>query len=92
MQSEAIGKLLENEKVGVAIEKAMGVPFKVSGAIMTQKERIVALFDLATQQDLDDLKRGMSRLEDVLKDIKNDSDELLREVDREQSPKSPVAE
>ncbi len=80
MQSPAIGKLMESEKFGAVVERAMAVPFKVSNAVTTQKERLVALFDLATQQDLDDIRRGMSRMEGVLKDIKRDSKDLLEKV------------
>ncbi len=92
MQSPAVGKMMESEKVGVVIEKAMTVPFKVSGALMSQKERLVALFDLATQEDIDDVKRAVSRVEGVLRDIKKESSELLRKVEEEEPDKPPVAE
>ena len=92
MQSPAVGKMMESEKVGVIIEKAMTVPFKVSGALMSQKERLVALFDLATQEDIDDVKRAVTRVEGVLRDIKKESGDLLRKVEEEKPSKPPVAE
>ncbi|MCP4674304.1 MAG: hypothetical protein GY854_02060 [Deltaproteobacteria bacterium] len=92
MQSPAVGKMMESEKVGVVIEKAMTVPFKVSGALMSQKERLVALFDLATQEDIDDVKRAVTRVEGVLRDIKKESSELLRKAEEEKPAEPPVAE
>ena len=92
LQSEAVAKLMESEKVGVVIEKAMSVPFKVSGAVMSQKERLVALFDLATQEDVDDIKRAMTKMEGVLKEIKKESKDLLSKMGEEEPTKPPVAE
>ncbi len=92
MQSPAVGKMMESEKMGVVIEKAMTVPFKVSGALMSQKERLVALFDLATQDDVDEVKRAVSRMEGVLRDIKKESADLLNKVEGEKPDKTPVAE
>ena len=91
MQSPTVAKMMESEKVGNVIEKAMTVPFKVSGAIMSQKERLVALFDLATQQDVDEIKRAMSRMEGVLRDIKKESGDLLRKVNEKDIKKPPIA-
>ena len=91
IQSPAVAKMMESEKVGTVIEKAMTVPFKVSGAIMSQKERLVALFDLATQQDVDEIKRAMSRMEGVLRDIRKESGDLLRKVNEKDNKKPPIA-
>jgi hypothetical protein len=92
LQSPAVGKLMESEKVGVVIEKAMTVPFKVSGALMGQKERLVALLDLATQEDVDEIKRAVSRMEGVLRDIKKESGDLLRKAEEKEPKSKPVAE
>ncbi len=81
MQSPTVGKIMANEKVGMALHKAMNVPLKVSGAMITQKERFVALFDLATQQDVDEMRRALMRVEDVLRDIKVESGKMLRKID-----------
>ncbi len=73
MASPAVGKLMQNEKVGVVLEKAMTVPFKVSGAVASHKERLVSMFDLATQDDVDEIKRTVSRMEGVLNKMKKES-------------------
>jgi len=77
MQSPAVGKIMESEQFGTVVEKAMSMPFKVSNAVMSQKEKVVALLDLATQQDLDEIRRGITRMETVLKDFKKDSADLI---------------
>ena len=92
LQSPAVSKLMESEKVGRVIEKAMAVPFKMSSMLTSHKERLVALLDLATQQDVDELKRALSRMEGVLKEIKDESKNLLHNVDEETPKKSPIAE
>ena len=92
LQSQAVTKLMESEKVGFVIEKAMSVPFKVSAALMSHKEKLVALLDLATQEDIDEVKRAMSRMEGVLKDIKKESSDLLKKVSEDEPAKPPVAE
>lgn len=66
MQSETVSKILASEQVGTVIEKAMTVPFKVSSVITNQKEKLVEMFDLATKEDMDELKRTISKLEETL--------------------------
>ena len=73
MQSEKVTKVLSNEQVGAVVEKAMTIPFKLSNAVTAQKERLVALFDLATQEDIDDIRRSVARVEDALKGLKKES-------------------
>jgi hypothetical protein len=91
MQHPAFTKMMESEKVGVLLEKALSLPIKVSGAMQTHRERVAALFELASRQDVDDLKRSVSRLEDLLRDLRNESDTLLRETERDDRPGDPVA-
>ncbi|MCU0664174.1 MAG: hypothetical protein MUC50_17830 [Myxococcota bacterium] len=71
MKSPMIGKVLESEKFGALVEKAVTLPFKVTNAVMTQRDKVVALLDLATQRDLDDLRRGLSRMESALDEMRN---------------------
>ncbi|MFO8073461.1 MAG: hypothetical protein R6V85_16475 [Polyangia bacterium] len=92
VQHPAVGKMLESEAVGNAIEKAMTVPIKLSGALQSQRERIAALLDLATQEDVDDLKRAVMRMEDLLRDLKRESSDLLRSTEKSGEEKKPVAE
>jgi polyhydroxyalkanoate synthesis regulator phasin len=71
LQSEAVSKILASEKMGTVIEKAMTVPFKISTAVAHQKEKLVEMFDLATQEDMDELRRTVSRMEEELSSLKN---------------------
>ncbi len=91
LQSQAVVKLMESEQVGIVIEKAMSVPFKVSSTLMAQRERLVALLDLPTQEDMDDLKRAMTKMEGVLKEIKTESQDLLKKM-AEDEPKQTEAD
>jgi hypothetical protein len=80
MSSPVVAKVLASEKTGVVIEKAMTVPFKISNAVTARKEKIVQMFDLATQEDVDELRRAVIRVEDVLRDIKKESGKLLEKM------------
>lgn len=91
MQHPAFTKMMESEKMGVLLEKALSVPIKVSGAMQTHRERVTALFELASRQDVDELKHSISRLEDLLRDLRKESDALLRETERDDGPAAPVA-
>jgi hypothetical protein len=90
MQSPAVSKLMESEKMGAVLEKAMSVPIKLSEEFRAKRERLTALFELATQQDLDEVKRSIARMEDLLHEIKSSSGDLLNKT-AEPSAKEPVA-
>jgi hypothetical protein len=92
MQSPMVAKLMESEKVGVLLEKAMTLPIKLSDGMRSHREKLTSVLDLATQQDLDDLKRAVSRMEDLLRDVKRESADLLRQSEKETGAKKPVAE
>jgi hypothetical protein len=91
MQSPPITKLMESEKMGVVLEKAMSVPIKLSDGLRAHREKLTALFDLATQADVDELKRSISRMEDLLQEIKSSSNDLLDKTRTDAHPKEPVA-
>ncbi len=91
MQSPAVAKLMESEKMGVLLEKAMSVPIKLSEGFRAKRERMTALFELATQQDLDEVKRSVARMEDLLHEIKNASSDLLDKTGAKAGGKEPVA-
>ena len=75
MQSDTAERLMESEQFGVVMEKAMAIPFKFTNMAMSGKERLVAFLDLATQEDIDEVKRAMARLEGTLEnDADTDSD------------------
>ena len=88
LKSEPVSKLLESEKFGLLLEKAITIPVKVSGVVNTKKEQIVSLLELATQNDVDELKRSMMRVEKVLREIKDQSSDLLQGI--EQEPAEPT--
>ncbi len=69
MQSETVTKVLSNEQVASMVEGAMTIPFKISNAITSQKEKLVSLLDLATQEDIDEIRRSMSRVEGALNNL-----------------------
>jgi len=91
MQSPAVARMMESEKVGVLLEKAMTVPIKVSAGMRSHREKLTSILELATQQDLDDLKRAVTRMEDLLRDIKTESSQLLKNSE-EKGAKKTVAE
>jgi len=91
MQSPAVSKLMESEKMGALLEKAMSVPIKLSDHLRSKRERLTALFELATQQDLDEVKRSISRMEDLLHEIRSTSSDLLSKTGAEAGGKEPVA-
>lgn len=92
MQSPAVARLMESEKVGMVLEKAMTFPIKVSEGMRSHREKLTSILDLATQQDLDDLKRAVTRMEDLLRDVKKESAELIKQSDQAGAKKKPVAE
>jgi hypothetical protein len=91
MQSPAVTKLMESEKMGVVLEKAMSVPIKLSDGFRGKREKLTALFELATQADLDEVKRSISRMEDLLQEIKSSSNDLLDKTRKDENTKEPVA-
>ncbi|MBN2714269.1 MAG: hypothetical protein JXX14_00360 [Deltaproteobacteria bacterium] len=74
LNSPMVAKAMESEQVGTIIEKAMTFPIKVSETIRTRKEQLTAFMELATQADLDEIKRAVARVEDEINVIKSQSD------------------
>ena len=91
MQSPAVTKLMESEKMGVVLEKAMSVPIKLSEGLRGKREKLTTMFELATQADLDEVKRSVSRMEDLLQEIKSSSNDLLDKTRADAGAKEPVA-
>ena len=73
LNSPLVTKAMESEQVGTIIEKAMSVPVKVSETIRTRKEQLTAFMEIATQADLDEVKRTLARVEDELTSLKSKS-------------------
>ncbi|MBN2530867.1 MAG: hypothetical protein JXR76_31060 [Deltaproteobacteria bacterium] len=74
LNSPLVTKAMESEQVGTIIEKAMTFPLKVSESIRSKKEMVTAFMELASQSDLDEVKRAVARVEEELHTIKNSSD------------------
>ena len=74
LNSPVVAKAMESEQVGTIIEKAMTLPLKVSETIRTRKEQLTSFMEIATQADLDEVKRTLSRVEDELNVMKSKSD------------------
>jgi hypothetical protein len=91
MKSPMVAKLMESEKMGFVLEKALTMPIKVSETFHTGKTRLTSLFELATQHDVDDLKRAVSRMEGLLRDIKKGSGDLLRQTEATDEERPTVA-
>lgn len=91
MKSPMVAKLMESEQMGLVLEKALTVPIKVSETFRSHRERLTSLFELATQQDLDELKRALSRMEELLRDIRRESGDLLRRTDSDDENRPTVA-
>jgi ABC-type Mn2+/Zn2+ transport system ATPase subunit len=72
LNSPVVQKTMESEQVGMLLEKAMNVPIKVAETVNSGKQRISSFMDLATQADLDELKRALARVEDKLSDAQKD--------------------
>lgn len=72
LNSPMVAKAMESEQVGTIIEKAMTLPIKVSETIRTRKEQLTSFMEVATQSDLDEIKRAVARVEQELKSIKPD--------------------
>lgn len=71
LNSPMVAKAMESEQVGTIIEKAMTFPIKVSETIRARKEQVTSFMEVATQSDLDELKRSVARVEQEVKSIKN---------------------
>jgi cell division FtsZ-interacting protein ZapD len=66
-QSPAVGKLLQDERFMRLVVLAMSMPGKVSTFTAEQKERFAKEMGLATSDEVRDLKRQLSALEDTVR-------------------------
>ena len=90
MQSPTVARMMESEKAGIILEKAMSLPIKFSDGWRTHKEKLTTLLELATQSDVDDLKRAVGRMEDLLRAIKKESGNHIKETDTGDDDKGSV--
>ena len=76
MTDPRVMKMMQDPRVMKAVMAAMSMPGKVSSFTAEQVERIAKAMDLPRGEEVADLKRQVSRLEDEL-------DEMRRERDKE---------
>ena len=74
LNSPVVTKAMESEQVGTIIEKAMSLPIKISETIRTRKEQLTNFMEVATQSDLDEVKRTVTRMEDEIRNMKTPSE------------------
>ncbi len=82
MSDPRVAKMLQDPRVMSALMQAMAVPGKVQSFTAEQLEKLAKSMSLATEDEVNDLKRTVRRLEDELARIERD-----RERDRDQKPR-----
>lgn len=80
MSDPRVAKMLQDPRVMGAVMQAMAVPGKVQSFTAEQLEKLAKSMSLATEDEVNDLKRTVRRLEDELARIERDRD-------REQKPR-----
>jgi hypothetical protein len=66
-QNPAVAKVLSDERFMKLVVLAMSVPGKLSTFTVEQKERFAKEMGLATQDEVQDLKRTIASLEDTIR-------------------------
>lgn len=72
MSDPRIAKLLQDPRVMSALVQAMAVPGKVQSFTAEQRERIARSMSLATEDEVNDLKRTVRRLEEEIARLERD--------------------
>ncbi len=75
MSDPRVMKLMQDERVMKAVMAAMAVPGKVQTFTSDQVEKIVKAMDLATEDEVKDLRRTVRRLEEDLTRMQRDQDQ-----------------
>ncbi len=74
MSDPRVMKLMQDERVMKAVMAAMAMPGKVQSFTSEQVERIVKAMDLATEDEVKDLRRTVRRLEEDLTRMQREQD------------------
>jgi hypothetical protein len=77
MADPRVAKLMTDPKVMKALMAAMSVPGKVSTFTTEQAEKVAKAMALASEQEVNDLKRTVRRLEEEIAELRRD-----READK----------
>ena len=72
----AVAPLLQDERVLKLLMTALSVPGRISELTEEQKANFIKVMGLATQQQVDDLKRTVRSLEDELSRLRREVDAL----------------
>lgn len=73
MSDPRVMKLMQDERFMKAMMTLMSVPGRVSTFAQDQSERFAKAMDLATEQEVKDLRRTVRSLEEQLADLKKQS-------------------
>lgn len=68
-------KLMQDERVMKAVMQMMNVPGRVQSFTNDQVEKLAKAMSLATEDEVNDLKRQVRRLEEELSRLERDRDE-----------------
>jgi hypothetical protein len=78
MSDPRVAKLLQDPRVMNALMQAMAMPGKMQSFTNEQLEKLAKSMSLATEDEVNDLKRTVRRLEDELARIERDRDDNTR--------------
>ncbi|MCC7536553.1 MAG: hypothetical protein IT379_10090 [Deltaproteobacteria bacterium] len=76
MQDPRVMKLMSDPRVMKAMMSAFQARTKVSENIDAQAAKLAKTFNLATKEDLRDLKKTVRKLEDTIKKLEKERDKL----------------
>lgn len=82
MSDPRVAKMLQDPRVMNAVMQAMAVPGKVQSFTAENLEKLAKSMSLATEDEMNDLKRTVRRLEDEIARLERE-----RERDRDQKPR-----
>ncbi|MCK9523128.1 MAG: hypothetical protein M0R76_08790 [Proteobacteria bacterium] len=72
LNSPTLIRVMENEKVGEILGKAMNIPIQLSSELASQRDKLTHFMQVASLSEVDELKRTIARLEDEISVLKRD--------------------
>lgn len=75
MSDPRVARLMQDERVMKAVVQVMSVPGKVQSFTSDQVERLAKAMNLATEDEVDDLKRQVRRLEEEVARLEREGGE-----------------
>jgi polyhydroxyalkanoate synthesis regulator phasin len=86
MQTEQAQKVMNSPDVQKAMFRAFQTSMKVKGDISDASRNMAKKLNFATNDDLQDLKRTIDRLERKVRDLKTENTDLKSKVDAQAAP------